>query len=234
MDTKPQLRIFIAIVVLIVLSLAIGACSRQASQGPATTPDVTYPVPGEGDQNMGGLDANEIATQTAVAQILATSAAGETAPTPAVVTETPVPAGGETQPPVEGEQPAQPQPTPQPAPQCEQASGIPTSYSLQKGEFPFCIARRFDVNQYELLNINGLTLNSQVPVGYNLKIPQTGNHFAGDATLKAHPASYTVVAGDTFYTVACKYGDVTPELIACTNNKSVSDSLSAGQVLQIP
>ncbi len=36
-----------------------------------------------------------------------------------------------------------------------------------------------------------------MPVGYNLKIPQTGNTFFGQRALLSHPTSYTVVAGDT-------------------------------------
>jgi LysM repeat protein len=32
----------------------------------------------------------------------------------------------------------------------------PASYTLAAGEFPYCIARRFNVNQTELLNMNNL------------------------------------------------------------------------------
>jgi hypothetical protein len=54
------------------------------------------------------------------------------------------------------------------------------------------------VNQYELLNINGLTLNSKPQVGFTLKIPQTGNNFSGDISLKDHPTNYTVNAAIRF------------------------------------
>src|SRR5512141_1204108 len=57
----------------------------------------------------------------------------------------------------------------------------PASYTLQSGEFPYCIARRFNVDPDELLAASGLT-NAQannLSAGTVLKIPQTGNPFPG-------------------------------------------------------
>src|SRR5690606_3962464 len=33
----------------------------------------------------------------------------------------------------------------------------PSTYTLQKGEFPYCIARRFNVDPTQLLSMSGLT-----------------------------------------------------------------------------
>ena len=41
--------------------------------------------------------------------------------------------------------------------------GLPASYTIQKGEFPFCIARRFNVNPNEMLQITGLALHRIIP-----------------------------------------------------------------------
>ena len=56
---------------------------------------------------------------------------------------------------------------------------INTTYTLQAGEYPYCIARRFNVNPAELLNLNGLTSSSHVTPGRVLQIPQTGHPFPG-------------------------------------------------------
>jgi LysM repeat protein len=112
--------------------------------------------------------------------------------------------------------------------------GLPATYTIQKGEFPFCIARRFNLNVNELLTLNGLSMNSRVRTGITLKIPQTGNPFSGVRALRPHPATYTVKAGDTIYTVACYYGSASPDAIAQANNLTSPYALTPGQTLQIP
>lgn len=111
---------------------------------------------------------------------------------------------------------------------------LPKTYTIQKGEFPFCIARRFDVDVSELLSLNGLGVNSLVSVGYNLKIPQTGNGFQGQRALAKHPDTYTVSTNDTIYSIACQYGNVYPEAIAQANGISKPYNLKVGQKLHIP
>jgi LysM repeat protein len=112
--------------------------------------------------------------------------------------------------------------------------GIPATYTLKSGEFPYCIARRFNVNPVELLNLSGLGQNSRPAAGTTLTIPQTGNPFPGDRTLRAHPTTYTIQSGDSIYEIACLFGDVSPEAIAYANSLAAPYDLSAGQTLQIP
>lgn len=248
MNNKHFIRMAVVIGVVIMLAIALGACSRSASNGPPTSSDATFPVPGESDETMGDLDIDQINTQTAIAAQME-GAATATQPPPLAVTATPEVAApaptqepqaqpGEPQPgesqPQSGESQAQPAATAVPPIQVEPTPGIPSTYTLQKGEFPYCIARRFNVNQTELLNINGLNANSVVGVGMTLKIPQTGNHFSGTVALNPHPTTYTVKTGDSIYTIACRFGDVSPDMIAIANGLKEPYSLSAGQVLQIP
>lgn len=109
-----------------------------------------------------------------------------------------------------------------------------TSYTLHEGEFPYCIARRYDRDPTQLLNMSGITSPDLYYAGLKLTIPQSGA-FPGPRALIAHPAPYTVLSGDeTLYTIACKFGDPDPEAIASKNGISVSAKLTAGQVLQIP
>lgn len=205
---------FILVAVFLIVSLA--ACTRAASKGITGDSEATgdFPVPDE--ESMGTFDIS--ATQTAQAALPPGSE-----PTPlAAFTATPLP-------------PVPPTATAVPQANLEPTEGpLPTTYTIQKGEFPFCIARRFNVNQTELLALNGLGLNSQVVTGTTLKIPQTGNPFVTERSLKDHPAQYTVVSGDTIYTVACKFGSVGPDMIILANNLESPYTLTAGQTLQIP
>lgn len=112
---------------------------------------------------------------------------------------------------------------------------IPQVYTLQAGEFPYCIARRFNVDPQELLQLNGLSDGMIYQPGLQLRIPQTGKPFPGERALKPHPATYTVQKENmTIYAVACEFGDVYPETIAATNGLPLSAMLTLGQVLNIP
>lgn len=112
--------------------------------------------------------------------------------------------------------------------------GIPKSYTLQSGEFPYCIARRFNVNPFELLSINGLTTSSIVQGGTTLRIPQTGNPFPGERSLKAHPTNYVVQGGENIYEIACAFGSVSPDMIALANGLKSPFTLTSGMTLNIP
>lgn len=111
---------------------------------------------------------------------------------------------------------------------------VPKTYSIHTGEFVYCLARRFDVNPGELLNLNGLSRYSIVFAGMKLRIPTSGKTFPPPRALLEHPATYTVKSGDTIYTIACKYGDVYPEAIAYANQLTAPYKLHAGQSLYIP
>ncbi len=251
-----QVRFLIAAVLLV---FGLAACTRPASKPPTeqVTPGATtagnFPLPGTSDV-MGQLEA--FATQTAQAMqggaaIPTTPQAPapgtpsssetpgavvpgqETAQAPAVSSE--VPASGAT---VETPAAALPTETAAPAKPTvivpTATPGIPTSYRLKSGEFPYCIARRFNVNPSELLSINGLGTSSQVAPGTTLQIPQTGNPFPGSRSLREHPTTYTVKAGDSIGSIACLFGDVDPSSIAIANGISENQALNAGETLQIP
>jgi len=221
MNLKRILRFSVVLLIVALFMIGLTACRLPASKGPATATPAGggFPVPGE-TQNMGGIDVNTFATQTAQAQLTpgAPLVNPTTAPPIPVVTTVPQ-APAPTSAPIVYVQPTQ--------------GSLPSSYTLHAGEFPFCIARRFDVNQYELLSLNGLGTNSIVYAGQTLRIPQTGNHFDGTRALHSHPTSFTVHSGDTLYTIACYFGDVSPDMIAQQNGMSSYD-VNTGTVLIIP
>ena len=108
----------------------------------------------------------------------------------------------------------------------------PAQYTLKPGEFPYCIARRFDVNPDELLRVNNLSSGEIYYANRTLSIPQSGS-FPGTRALRTHPATYQATAGETIYSIACKFGDVDPGAIASTNNLQ-GTTLTASQSLNIP
>ncbi|HBX68367.1 MAG TPA: hypothetical protein DEH25_02995 [Chloroflexi bacterium] len=207
--------------VVILIALTLAACQRSASTPPPT--DGTANPALDSTQNpMDELGA--FATQTAIAQ---TPGSGE---------ET----GSETQPegetPSEGQtpgenQPAEPEATPAPPKEYD----VPNKYTLQKGEFPYCLARRFNISPGALLAANGLTSSSVTFVGQTLTIPKDAGKFdAGPRSLVAHPDKYTVRAGDTVFSIACIYGSVDPRAIEDANGLSGAYTLQVGDILQIP
>ncbi len=233
-------RMSLVLLVVLMLGALLTACERPASTAPATTPtgagDFPFPIP-QATNSVGTFG-----TQTAAAVKLTPGAATATVkpgtnPTAApTVQATP----GGVPPAATPQQPDQPQPTAAPAkpevPAITATPGRPATYTIQSGDHYVCIARRFNLNLAEFLNLNGLTMNSQAVSGQSIKIPQGGswNSDAAARTLKPHPDTYTVQSGDTINKIACAYGDADPNLIALANDLKAPFSISAGQQLKIP
>ncbi|MBT3188402.1 MAG: LysM peptidoglycan-binding domain-containing protein [Anaerolineae bacterium] len=114
--------------------------------------------------------------------------------------------------------------------------GRPASYTLKKGEFPYCIARRFDIDPGELLSLNSLS-SAQAQTyypGMTLSIPQSGKAFPSARARNGHPVSYTVPANTTVYGVACYFGDVDPAAIMAKNTIPDPNNIAANTILSIP
>lgn len=221
-------RTTLSLLVLIMLTLSLSACTRSASTAPEDV--VLFPEAATPDMEM----VQMLATQTALA-------AGEL-PDPEVTPEgqpgdplaplSPLGEDGATE---QSAPPTESQPEPVIVVQPTIETVRPASYTLQKGEFPYCIARRFNVNPADLLSLNGLTTAQSTALrpGLVLSIPQTGV-FTADRALLPHPTQYTVQSGDNIYSIACKFGDVDPVNIAAVNGLSAPYTLTVGTTLQIP
>jgi len=226
MEYKRSSRTFFILLLIGILVFGLTACKLPASKGPesANATSEGFPVPGETQPTSGGSQSSQFATQTAQSIPQGTS-------------PSPVPGQNPTQPsayPPPTSVPGAPAPTATPVIYVQATpGGPPASYTLAEGEFPFCIARRFDVNQNELLQLNGLTSASIVFAGQVLQIPQTGNPFDGTRHLQERPTTYTIQSGDTLNTIACYFGDLSPDMIALQNNLSTPE-LPPGEVLIIP
>jgi LysM repeat protein len=238
MKTKHFLLVFL----IGLFAIGLTSCRLPASSPPEPTPTVEeggFPIPGAGTETMGLFET--IATQTAMA--LAGGAAPEVTQEPPAV-EVPQTEPGVVEPTeAAAQEPATEQPAaePQPEPPAQPAfvlpeptPGLPETYTVQKGEFPYCIARRFDINPTDLLNANGLGVNTQIQPGYVLRIPQSAAPWPGSRSLQSHPTNYTVRSGDTIFSIACQFGDVDPYMIALANELSEPYAISAGDTLYIP
>jgi LysM repeat protein len=240
---------------LVVIVLAMGvasACTQTYSQAPLATPTLIstglFVSPFPSGQDPLQIVAN-LGTQTAVAK---TAAAVGTTTLGTSVADTGTPAtvgaasatatsgnavtAGATTPAASTVVPATKSPTPQATTIISTSIvNAPSSYTLQAGEFPYCIARRFNINPDQLLSASGINDPSILYPGKVLTIPQSAGPFPGDRAWHTHPDTYTVSSSDeTLYGVACYYGDVLPQDIASTNGLSLSSSLTVGQQLTIP
>jgi LysM repeat protein len=225
MNLKRSFRALVMLLLFGLVLFGLTSCRLPASKGPQLegTASEEFPVPGVTEQITGPVDVTAFATQTARVSLPVVVAPGSTQ------------AQNQAYPSPEATNvPGVPEPTAAPVTYVEPTPGNPPeTYTLQEGEYPFCIARRFDVNQAELLALNNLTVDSLYYSGEEIKIPQTGNPFDGDRTLHEHPTTYKIQQGDTLYKIACYFGDMSPDLIALQNNLSTYD-LPVGEVLIIP
>ncbi|HAY84469.1 MAG TPA: hypothetical protein DCY42_05975 [Chloroflexi bacterium] len=201
---------------LIVVSMIASACTQSASTGT---------VPTQEDEDIQTiLDAIENQPKVEITPTEGTGGGDTGTTTDAQATVVPSP------------QPLSPEPSPTPEPTKVVISvdlTVPEKYTLKKGEFPWCLARRFNIDPTALMNANGLAGSSYSP-GLVLTIPKSAAGFQGDRSLKNHPTTYTVGSGDTFYSIACEFGDVWPEQIAAQNGMALDDALPAGTTLDIP
>jgi LysM repeat protein len=116
----------------------------------------------------------------------------------------------------------------------------PPTYTLQREEFPFCIARRYGIDPGAILDASHLDNPDIYYAGLVLTIP-AGPAWSvqewGPIELHPHPTTYVVTgnADTTVYGVACKFGNVYPDAIVNANTGiSLSSTLNAGQSLNIP
>jgi hypothetical protein len=200
------------------LCLLLAACTRSASQAPVEQPT---------EDPLESIFST-VATQTALAA--GDKEGPEDEPTLEV---TPTALFGNTAT-IAASATPEPTATTTPAPITELA--VPSSYTLHEGEWPYCLARRFDINPDELLAANGLSESTanNLSVGTKLTIPTGAGSFGGDRSLRPHPTTYVATGSDSFYSIACAFGDVWPEHIAEANGMDLDENLPGGTQLHIP
>ncbi len=194
------------IFIVIFSSLLFSACTMSASTPPPITPS----------PNMSVIARQ--ATETAIAK---TPKAGETqvtegdiTPTVAAPTSTPAPIVTKEPDPV--------------------SYAVPDSYTIHKGEFVFCLGRRFNILPADIMTLNGYKSGDILYPGEIVKIPSNSRAYLGERALQYHPTTYSVIPGDTLYSISCLFGDVDPRAIAAVNDLDIDLALTSGTILQIP
>ncbi|HSL45427.1 MAG TPA: LysM peptidoglycan-binding domain-containing protein [Anaerolineales bacterium] len=233
---------------LILIATIISACNQPYSQQPSVTNTPIDPnslfatpigqTPSMSDVEIFGTGTALALTGTPFANVVATQTLDPLATQDpnATVTPTPLVSLNPTFTSTATLAVSGTQPTVGTLPTSVPVGSRPASYTLQRGEFPYCIARRFDLNPQELLTRNGLTTAEayNLATGTVLSIPQSGS-FPGTRALRNHPTTYAVSSStETIYSIACLFGDVDPAAIAQANNISPGSALTSGQQLSIP
>ena len=209
----------LTILIVILSALLFSACTMSASTPPPVTPTTNL---------------SEIARQATETAIAKTPKAGETQ-VPETTEES------LTDPTATVSDAVVPTSTPEPAVTADETEepevyeyAVPDSYTLHEGEFIYCIARRFNIHPEDLEVYNGYESGTLLYPGDTLQIPSGSRAWVGDRALQYHPSNYTVIYGDTLYSIACLYGDVDPRAIAAANDLDIDAVLTPGVVLQIP
>ena len=121
-----------------------------------------------------------------------------------------------------------------------------TTYKVEKGDTLYSISRKYQITVPELRAANNLSENDVIKVGQKLKIPSadisaaaalasdkkaaTSSNASISATTKTK--EYTVIKGDTMYSISKKHGMTLAEFMAL-NNLDNSSVIKVGQKLKI-
>jgi len=220
---------------LVIAALVLAGCTVSYSGTPVSTQQHGATSPADATMN---AIRSAFFTQTAQAHLQngETPAPAKATNTPSFATVAPTVTGGTGTTPAAASATAQPTqnlavsvPTSTP--------GLPATYTVHENETVYCIARRFNVDQAELMDINGMDAYSFLAPDDILKIPTSGDPFIGERTLVNHSSgmNYTVKTGqDNVFAVACYFGDVDPNRIIAANSLKAPFELNPGQIIVIP
>jgi murein DD-endopeptidase MepM/ murein hydrolase activator NlpD len=118
---------------------------------------------------------------------------------------------------------------------CLSVSAEETVHIVEKGETVYSIARRYGVNQEEMLALNGISDPRTLQVGQRLRIsrrPEGASVTVQGAESSGH-IEHRVARGETLYGLARRY-EVSLDALRAANNLSGNSVLREGTVLNVP
>lgn len=233
--SRPRLAtIGVFLLVLAVVVLGLGACSRSAEEreAPGETPQATAAGTAMAGEATGTSPAPGETVVSAVTPLPQTP--GAVQPTEVPVDQTPE---------VEAPQPTDtttaPQATAMPQPTQPPASSGQTGtimHTVQRGETLASIARRYGTTWQAIAQANSLVNPSQIYVGQQLKIPTSGGSSSGTTGgTSGCRVRHTVKRGEWVWQIARTYG-VSPYDILAANGLTIqtANTIYPGTVLCIP
>jgi LysM repeat protein len=226
---NQRLRNFMSILAIALFVFALSACTRSASTPPPTTEE-SGPA-GPQSETQATMDAVRSAILTQTAQ----AGEGGAAPTP-------------TEAPAETEESTASDTTPGAGEPTATPLGQEIEYTVLPGDWIFKIARAFNVNPQDIIDLNDLINPGSLTPGMVLKIPVEGTTIEPEATDTpaavdtpevgtGTPTSGTTVhivqPGEWIWQIARHYG-VDPQAIIDANNLASPSNISPGDELIIP
>ena len=109
----------------------------------------------------------------------------------------------------------------------------PIVYTVKAGDSLWNISRKYGVSVEVIIDVNNLRDKDSLSLGQKLEIPAIGGG-ASNSNQKEEPiiVNYTVVKGDTLWSISQRY-DVNMSTIISTNNLKEISQLSIGQKLKL-
>ena len=209
-------RMRLAIVVVIILTVGLPACTRSASTPPPAT-DEGLPS-GAQSETQATMDAVRSAILTQTAQALGDTSATST-PTSLPTSDPLVSA------------------TPEPDEATVTPEGQITEYTVLPGDWIFKIAREFGVDPQAIIDLNELLNPGSLEVGMVLKIPASETAPPATADGTGTPVeggtTHVVKSGEWIWQIARLYG-LDPQDIIDANNLTSPATIYPGQELIIP
>ncbi len=108
------------------------------------------------------------------------------------------------------------------------------THTVEKSETLYSLSRKYGVTVQEIQNANNMGSSNAISIGQRLVIPnQASNQSSSSASSTTSYNEYTVIAGDTLYSISRK-NNLSVDELRNINNLSATSVLKIGQVLKVP
>ena len=104
-------------------------------------------------------------------------------------------------------------------------------YTIQSGDSWWSIANRFGMDMYQLAQLNGMSINTVIHPGQKIKVKGTIKNGAKPVK-NTNTSSYVVKPGDSWWSIAAKYG-LSMYTLAARNGKTICTVIHPGDRLTV-
>ncbi len=108
------------------------------------------------------------------------------------------------------------------------------THTVEKSETLYSLSRKYDVTVDEIRNANNMGSSNTITIGQKLIIPSKNADSSEKTSASTISYSeYTVISGDTLYSISRK-NNISVDELRNINNLSATSVLKIGQVLKVP